>query len=595
VIRALAVAAALLALGSASAAPPAPLHACAPGGSVRCGYVVAPLDASGAQAGTVRLYTEFLATRDAVKRGTLLLLAGGPGQASTKVFDLAGAGRILQILFPGYDLVAFDDRGTGRSGALSCPALAAAVSATPDEGARLAGSCGRRLGSRRVFYSTAADAGDMDAVRRALGVDRIAVYGVSYGTRQALNYALAHPAHVSRLLLDSVVPLDDSESFRLPTIRAVPGALGALCGGGACRAVTRDPAGDLARLANRLERRPLVTHAAAVKGKPQRIVVDGVRLLGVALDTDLNRGVAAELPAAVAAALAGDTKPIERLVALDLAWENQVGQVNAATEVATVCADDPFPWPRTATPAQRRPLLAAAVAALGPAATAPFGPWATELGNAKNCEDWPAPAGAAALPKGPPPDVPVLILSGSRDVRTPSSNARRVAAAFPHSTLLVVRGAGHSVLFRTPCAVHYVIAWTSGTQPVPCASAPASLAPLGPFPAAGQSALAAVTATIREALAAGLVTEGLSRTTDGIVGGTLAPAGSGGLPELKLTGYSDTPGVALTGSLFYSSSDPLHWGGAVRVHGSRAATGTLTILPGRVTGTLGGRRVSAKV
>jgi pimeloyl-ACP methyl ester carboxylesterase len=595
VIRAIAVAGALLALGSASASAPPSLHACAPKSAALCGYVVAPLDASGAHSGTVRLYTQFLATKDTAKRGTLFLLAGGPGQASTKVFDLAGAGRILQILFPGYDLAAFDDRGTGRSGALSCPALAAAVSATPDEGARLAGACGQRLGPKRVFYSTAADAGDMEAVRQALGVDKIAVYGVSYGTRQALTYALTYPTRVSRLLLDSVVPVDASESFRLPTIRALPEALGALCRAGACRAVTRDPAGDFARLANRLQRVPLVTHVAAVKGKPQRTVVDGVRLLGVALDTDLNRGVAAELPAAVAAALAGNAKPLERLVALDLVWENQVGQVNAATEVATICADDPFPWSQTATPAQRPPLLAAAVARLGRAATAPFGAWATELGNAKNCEDWPAPAGSASLPKGPPPDVPVLILSGDRDVRTPSSNARLVAASFPHSTLLEIRGAGHSVLFRTPCAVHYVIAWTSGKKPPPCSSAPASLAPLGPFPAAGQGALAAVTATIREALATGLVTEGITRTTTGIVAGTLAPSSSGALPELKLTGYSDTAGVALTGSIFYSSSDPLHWGGFVRVHGSRAATGTVTILPGRITGTLGGHRVTAKV
>jgi pimeloyl-ACP methyl ester carboxylesterase len=594
VIRALAGAAALLALGSASAAPPASLHACAPKSAALCGYIRAPLDVSGAHPGTVRLYTQFLPTKDAAKRGTLFLLAGGPGQASTQVFDLPHAGQLLQILFPGYDLVAFDDRGIGRSGALSCPALAAAVSATPDEGARLAGACGARIGPKRVFYSTAADAGDMDAVRQALGVDRIAVFGVSYGTRQALTYALAYRAHVSRLLLDSVVPVDASESFRLPTIQALPEALRRLCGAGACRAVTRDPAGDLARLANRLERTPLVADVAAVQGAPQRFVLDGARLLGLALDTDLNPGVAAELPAAVAAALAGDPKPLERLTALDLVWENQVGQVNAATEVATICADDPFPWSRTATPAERRPRLAAAVAKLGPGATAPFGIWATEIGNAKNCEDWPAPAGVASLPKGPPPDVPVLILSGDRDVRTPSSNARRVAASFPHSTLLVVKGVGHSVLFRTPCAVHYVIAWLSGTKPAPCTRAPASLAPLGPFPAAGESALAAVTATIREALAAGLVTEGMARTSTGIVGGTIAPSSSGALPELELTGYSDTPGVALTGSLFYSTSDPQHWGGTVRVRGARA-TGSLTILAGRVTGTLGGRRVSAKV
>jgi len=145
--RALAGLVVLLALGgSAAAGPPAAWHPrlCAAKSTAFCGYVVAPLDPTGLEPGTVRLYTQFLAAKGA-RRGTMFLLAGGPGQASTKVFDLSGAGRILQVLFPGYDLVAFDDRGTGRSGALSCPGLAAAVSATPEEAARLAGSCGRRL------------------------------------------------------------------------------------------------------------------------------------------------------------------------------------------------------------------------------------------------------------------------------------------------------------------------------------------------------------------------------------------------------------------------------------------------------------------
>ena len=50
-------------------------------------------------------------------------------------------------------------------------------------------------------------------MRQALGVDKIALFGVSYGTKHALAYALAHPTHVERLLLDSEVlpdrdPLD---------------------------------------------------------------------------------------------------------------------------------------------------------------------------------------------------------------------------------------------------------------------------------------------------------------------------------------------------------------------------------------------------
>ena len=38
------------------------------------------------------------------------------------------------------------------------------------------------------------------------GIDRIAIYGTSYGTKVALEYALRYPAHVERLALDTHYP-----------------------------------------------------------------------------------------------------------------------------------------------------------------------------------------------------------------------------------------------------------------------------------------------------------------------------------------------------------------------------------------------------
>ena len=47
-------------------------------------------------------------------------------------------------------------------------------------------------------------------MRLALGVDKVALFGVSYGTKHAVAYALAHPTHVERLLLDSEVLPDEN-------------------------------------------------------------------------------------------------------------------------------------------------------------------------------------------------------------------------------------------------------------------------------------------------------------------------------------------------------------------------------------------------
>jgi TAP-like protein len=191
----------------------------------------------------------------------------------------------------------------------------------------------------------------------------------------------------------------------------------------------------------------------------------------------------------------------------------------------------------------------------------------------------------------------VLILAGERDTRTPVADARAVAASFPQSTLVVVKGAGHSVLFGTACGARSVIAWISGSEPKRCAPAAPGLAPLGPFPQGAApsthaGALAAAIATMREALAAALATQGLDRKVDGLAGGTLTPS-RGATGTVRLYGYSDAPGVALTGLLnFGMFASGLLWDAHVEVRGAPAATGSLVFNGRKVTGTIGGRPVS---
>ena len=99
-------------------------------GALECATVNVPLDRSGATPGTVSLYVERLAA-GGTPRGVLFLIAGGPGQGSAGTFDLASNGAQFRDQFPGYTLVAFDPRGTGRSGVLRCPELQADPSASP--------------------------------------------------------------------------------------------------------------------------------------------------------------------------------------------------------------------------------------------------------------------------------------------------------------------------------------------------------------------------------------------------------------------------------------------------------------------------------
>lgn len=58
--------------------------------------------------------------------------------------------------------------------------------------------CGSKLGGARAFYTTTDTVADLDAVREALGIERLALLGISYGTYVAERYASAHPGAAPR-------------------------------------------------------------------------------------------------------------------------------------------------------------------------------------------------------------------------------------------------------------------------------------------------------------------------------------------------------------------------------------------------------------
>src|SRR5439155_26081781 len=113
------------------------------------------------------------------------------------------------------------------------------------------------IGPQRKSYATRDHVEDLDAVRAALDVNKVALLGVSYGTKLALAFALGHPGNVERLLLDSVVVPSYPDPFERNVLRQMPGTLTGFCDGGVCRAATKDFSAEFVRLANQLETRPI--------------------------------------------------------------------------------------------------------------------------------------------------------------------------------------------------------------------------------------------------------------------------------------------------------------------------------------------------
>src|SRR5918994_4264234 len=238
-LGAFAALAAVLALpGAASAA--VDWRACRATTGAQCATLRVPLDRTGALPGTVPLKLARLPTDGA--RPTLVYLSGGPGGAGIE--EMLAVMPLAPFLLDAYRVVGFDQRGTGGSGLLRCPAL--------ERDARLrsvrAGeACARRLGAARRFYTTPDSVEDLEAIRAELGVERLTLFGISYGTELALAYARAHPHRVDRLILDSVVNPDDRDPFGLAGFRAMGPSLDGLCPA-RCRGLGDAPVRLLARL-----------------------------------------------------------------------------------------------------------------------------------------------------------------------------------------------------------------------------------------------------------------------------------------------------------------------------------------------------------
>jgi pimeloyl-ACP methyl ester carboxylesterase len=600
-VRALALAlAAALVAGASAGGAAAQGTPCGTTPGLQCSTVVVPLDRSGALPGTVSLHVEELPPTGQ-PRGALFLIAGGPGQGSAHTFSLGTPedALVFRYLFPGYTLVAYDDRGTGDSGLLNCPALQVATS--PDNEDLLASACASSIGQAASLYGTADHVEDLEAVRASLGVDKVALFGVSYGTKLALAYASAHADHVDRLVLDSVLPTDLPDPFSANVARAMPTTLNTFCAG-VCGAATSDFSGDVVTVANRLAAKPAHGAVLLASGTKKQDTLGGVDLLSLVVDADLNPGLAAELPAAVHSARLGNTGPLLRLHVLDTqASQLSAPDLSAALFAATDCRDGPFPWAASSDPATRPALLRSAIAALPPGTFGPFGSWAAELGNASLCDTWPTPAGGANLAANALPNVPVLALSGGFDMRTPTAGAQSVIAQFPQGKLVVVPGIGHSVVSTDPsgCAARAVHDWMlDPSSSDACARPPFLVAPIGPFPkapvrrATPAATFGLVTKTVAEAEAAWLfgASSGGSDPVPGLASGNLVPNGS---DAFRLAGYALVPGIAVSGTVKLAERGgvTLKFQGQLTVAGRSAAPGTLQLVASRLHGTLGGRSV----
>ena len=402
--------------------------------------------------------------------GVLLVAVGGPGYSGLRSADdyIDSFG---DDVLDRMDVVFFDQRGVGRAGGLNCPAAQTAFDtaekprADPDRVIALTKTYVARCFVEIGFSSSAPYAAteqvirDIDYFRRAIGEDKLWIYGESYGTQVAQEYAVTFPDHVAGIILDGVVDLSLSlKGFGDTYVDQSTTLLNRLFA--ACDERTSC-------------RRDMGGSARAAYDELFGVLTDGPAPVALAfregeLETrDLTRGMLemnaffalyepytrAEFLRALAKAANGDMVPMLQLAYLNQSVESDTlalveddGWFGAAYNAIT-CADydDETGGDTSRADTVARQILAEAEA------RAVTQPWFADLIYLDRviCAYWPV-AGRPQRPQpfAGSPDYPTLILNSDADPITPLTMARAVYDRSVNASLVVMEGGPHVIYAR---------------------------------------------------------------------------------------------------------------------------------------------------
>jgi len=207
-----------------------------------CATLTVPLDRHGVQPGEVKLAViRSPATGMPEERiGSVFFNPGGPGGSGLDFFPLVYE-QMPERMARHYDLVSWDPRGVGATlpalggcpmpwverpviGAVAWKAVFEKHYGVVERANR---ECQKANASYIAHLGTMNVIEDLDALRRAVGDEKLAFAGYSYGTRIGSVYAQVYPEHMGPVLLDGAVdPTGSVKGFVAEGGRAMDEALG---------------------------------------------------------------------------------------------------------------------------------------------------------------------------------------------------------------------------------------------------------------------------------------------------------------------------------------------------------------------------------
>lgn len=364
----------------------------------------------------------------------IVYLAGGPGGSGIAAargtrFPLFTAMRQIA------DVIALDQRGVGLSKPnLNCKET---TSFAPDQSqsradlvaiyrmqSRACAETFKQQGIDLNGYNTNESADDLEDLRKALGVKKLSLWAISYGTHLSLAAVKRHEKSIDRMILAGIE--GPAHTLKLPSnIQKHLENLDRLVKADAN--LSRQIPSFLALIKTvleRVDREPVTVEVIDPNSKhPVKVVLNK---FAIQVLTAFSFGSAeASLPARFLAMSNGDFS-LAALGWLNLSRGRSVG---SAMSFMMDCASGVSKerWKQIARESE--------TTLLGNVLDFPF---------PEVCDAWGSPDAGDAFRAPAKSSVPTLFISGTLDVRTPPSNAEEVRKGFLNSAHLVIDGAVHS-------------------------------------------------------------------------------------------------------------------------------------------------------
>lgn len=419
-----------------------------------CGKLSVPVDYTKPDGEVAQIaMIRFPATGD--KIGSLIINPGGPGESGVAA-AASLVGSMPDSVRERFDLVGFDPRGVGRSTpAVWCNSdedndrLRAdpQVDYSPEGVAHIESEtkdfvqrCVDKMGEEFLAnIGTANVARDLDAMRKALGDDKLTYLGYSYGTRIGAAYAEAFPDKVRAMILDGAVdpnadPLE-ADIRQAAAFQTAFNDYAADCAKNPSCPLGTDPAKAVEIYKSMVD--PLVDDPA--KTDDPRGLSYGDAVIGTILPL-YSPNLWRHLTQALSEMRAGRGDTMLALADLYMGRDPK-GHYNNSTDVrvAVNCVDEPPITDRDKIIDQDKRARAAA----------PFMSYGEFTGNAPmgTCAFWPVP------PTSEPHELkieglpPTLVVSTTNDPATPYQAGVDLAKQLG-GTLLTYEGTQHTVVFQ---------------------------------------------------------------------------------------------------------------------------------------------------